>query len=119
MIRRPPRSTLFPYTTLFRSPATAPLLRHPRPGGLRRGRCGGPSGGGARLGRDAPRCRGGRLPDAGRAIARVRRRSLEVHRLERLPDVGPHPDADGPLVVALVECPARGILHILGLALQR
>src|SRR2546429_6742963 len=30
MIRRPPRSTLFPYTTLFRSPVsspTAPLLR--------------------------------------------------------------------------------------------
>src|SRR3712207_8099225 len=27
MIRRPPRSTLFPYTTLFRSdPATTPLL---------------------------------------------------------------------------------------------
>src|SRR5256885_10104246 len=25
MIRRPPRSTLFPYTTLFRSPAIAPL----------------------------------------------------------------------------------------------
>src|SRR5215204_1795748 len=25
MIRRPPRSTLFPYTTLFRSPATARL----------------------------------------------------------------------------------------------
>src|SRR2546425_2927321 len=25
MIRRPPRSTLFPYTTLFRSPLTAPL----------------------------------------------------------------------------------------------
>src|SRR5256885_15849328 len=24
MIRRPPRSTLFPYTTLFRSPATNP-----------------------------------------------------------------------------------------------
>src|SRR5256885_16937801 len=24
MIRRPPRSTLFPYTTLFRSPGTAP-----------------------------------------------------------------------------------------------
>src|SRR3989442_15732167 len=24
MIRRPPRSTLFPYTTLFRSPVTAP-----------------------------------------------------------------------------------------------
>src|SRR3712207_8121541 len=34
MIRRPPRSTLFPYTTLFRSsawkdtPTTAPLFRH-------------------------------------------------------------------------------------------
>src|SRR5256885_13214826 len=25
MIRRPPRSTLFPYTTLFRSPARAPV----------------------------------------------------------------------------------------------
>src|SRR2546427_8691289 len=27
MIRRPPRSTLFPYTTLFRSPLAAPLVR--------------------------------------------------------------------------------------------
>src|SRR2546426_6873820 len=27
MIRRPPRSTLFPYTTLFRSPETQPSLR--------------------------------------------------------------------------------------------
>src|ERR1044071_9260281 len=27
MIRRPPRSTLFPYTTLFRSDALDPLLR--------------------------------------------------------------------------------------------
>src|SRR2546426_4551043 len=26
MIRRPPRSTLFPYTTLFRSPLTGQLL---------------------------------------------------------------------------------------------
>src|SRR5688572_32266073 len=26
MIRRPPRSTLFPYTTLFRSPASRPRL---------------------------------------------------------------------------------------------
>src|SRR5215210_8272853 len=32
MIRRPPRSTLFPYTTLFRSPPTGLLL------GRRRGR---------------------------------------------------------------------------------
>src|SRR3712207_8889977 len=44
MIRRPPRSTLFPYTTLFRSPAQAPrgpaldglppLGPHARPDGL-------------------------------------------------------------------------------------
>src|SRR2546427_9549146 len=27
MIRRPPRSTLFPYTTLFRSPVEEPRLR--------------------------------------------------------------------------------------------
>src|SRR2546426_12512755 len=32
MIRRPPRSTLFPYTTLFRSQALA-LLQAPFPGG--------------------------------------------------------------------------------------
>src|SRR5256885_3399098 len=34
MIRRPPRSTLFPYTTLFRSPAAAPVRgrRRARPG---------------------------------------------------------------------------------------
>src|SRR5687768_17715071 len=30
MIRRPPRSTLFPYTTLFRSdPPRLPVLQHP------------------------------------------------------------------------------------------
>src|SRR2546422_7710463 len=35
MIRRPPRSTLFPYTTLFRSAASAvaPLLLRRGPGG--------------------------------------------------------------------------------------
>src|SRR2546426_7105768 len=30
MIRRPPRSTLFPYTTLFRSPPQPPPPRPPR-----------------------------------------------------------------------------------------
>src|SRR6266542_5720540 len=30
MIRRPPRSTLFPYTTLFRSPRTIARRRRPR-----------------------------------------------------------------------------------------
>src|SRR3712207_8252912 len=34
MIRRPPRSTLFPYTTLFRSRAGAGLLRHRRNPGI-------------------------------------------------------------------------------------
>src|SRR3712207_8580000 len=32
MIRRPPRSTLFPYTTLFRSEADPELLDHPADG---------------------------------------------------------------------------------------
>src|SRR5256885_4628151 len=31
MIRRPPRSTLFPYTTLFRSRGAAPLREFPSP----------------------------------------------------------------------------------------
>src|SRR3712207_7361977 len=31
MIRRPPRSTLFPYTTLFRSPGTMPASRSSSP----------------------------------------------------------------------------------------
>src|SRR2546426_7760936 len=42
MIRRPPRSTLFPYTTLFRSVAPVDRILHlghrgePQPGGWRR-----------------------------------------------------------------------------------
>src|SRR2546425_12338811 len=45
MIRRPPRSTLFPYTTLFRSAPDRPAVRRPL-GGVAR-RIGG--GGGQRL----------------------------------------------------------------------
>src|SRR5215467_15665260 len=39
MIRRPPRSTLFPYTTLFRSPRRIEMHLHfpKEPGGLVRG----------------------------------------------------------------------------------
>src|SRR5256885_3001128 len=37
MIRRPPRSTLFPYTTLFRSPGRADSLRSGRPSASRSG----------------------------------------------------------------------------------
>src|SRR2546430_4183784 len=36
MIRRPPRSTLFPYTTLFRSDRRPPGWRVPDPAALRR-----------------------------------------------------------------------------------
>src|SRR2546430_12797045 len=35
MIRRPPRSTLFPYTTLFRSTLAFPDTRRPAPGARR------------------------------------------------------------------------------------
>src|SRR3982751_7007346 len=35
MIRRPPRSTLFPYTTLFRSPIEEPPITAPSGGGTR------------------------------------------------------------------------------------
>src|SRR3712207_7760801 len=46
MIRRPPRSTLFPYTTLFRSggPADRPAPVRPTPPRRRRARTGGPLG---------------------------------------------------------------------------
>src|SRR2546427_5597900 len=37
MIRRPPRSTLFPYTTLFRSGGCSPSSRLPRRASRRRG----------------------------------------------------------------------------------
>src|SRR2546430_12866231 len=36
MIRRPPRSTLFPYTTLFRSSSSPARIAGPGPPGLRR-----------------------------------------------------------------------------------
>src|SRR2546430_10621549 len=58
MIRRPPRSTLFPYTTLFRS-----LLRDPHRGRAhvvlrrRRGRRGDRGGRGRHVGRDQRRRR--------------------------------------------------------------
>src|SRR2546426_8531589 len=60
MIRRPPRSTLFPYTTLFRSPAGgAELERRPRSG---RAGAGHPPAGGRGRRADASRAgqRGGR-----------------------------------------------------------
>src|SRR5687768_17745580 len=41
MIRRPPRSTLFPYTTLFRSHVSGTARGDPGPRALERGRGGG------------------------------------------------------------------------------
>src|SRR2546428_14016788 len=87
MIRRPPRSTLFPYTTLFRSPgALQPAPRVPaRPGCV----------GGPRTGRrtrihpppaDVARAaRRAQLADG--AAARSRRRRLG-NRARRAPGVG-------------------------------
>src|SRR2546430_8888770 len=66
MIRRPPRSTLFPYTTLFRSaPAAVPSVAGRLP---RR-----PSGGGRPDGRRA---------DRGARAARARRARSEEHTSE-------------------------------------
>src|SRR3712207_7615319 len=59
MIRRPPRSTLFPYTTLFRSRRR--LVRH----GLQHGRAAAPAERGADpplSGRAGTRIEGGRAP---------------------------------------------------------
>src|SRR3712207_6963892 len=55
MIRRPPRSTLFPYTTLFRSLSAAGT----------RGICS-RAGGAARAGSEAPAARRGRSREGGR-----------------------------------------------------
>src|SRR5258705_7368694 len=61
MIRRPPRSTLFPYTTLFRSPASpAHLADRPGPRSHEPARPGG------------PRCPSDRPIRARRAAARAR-----------------------------------------------
>src|SRR2546426_1879095 len=69
MIRRPPRSTLFPYTTLFRSPRPLPARSGPRPrvGAVRRST-------------PVVRAAGGRAPDP-RAVGDVRRRDRKSTRL--------------------------------------
>src|SRR3712207_6923886 len=64
MIRRPPRSTLFPYTTLFRSRRTS----RPASGGRRRAR-------GRRAGRPSTAPGDGRAAPARRRRARGARRS--------------------------------------------
>src|SRR3712207_7892924 len=73
MIRRPPRSTLFPYTTLFRSPAAVGARRPPRrpPAHGRRG-AGGRAVDRAGVGLEGP----ARLPH-GPVLARAAPRSEE------------------------------------------
>src|SRR2546426_3575082 len=84
MIRRPPRSTLFPYTTLFRSQPAGE--RAPR-AGPRRGRAAarsapaqGPPGPRTRRACRAPQ--GGAEPGGGGAGARPRRPRSEEHTSE-------------------------------------
>src|SRR5256885_11928793 len=78
MIRRPPRSTLFPYTTLFRSQDQrdqgGPRSDQPRTEGSKRPRRGGAQ---ADQGRD-PEGRGARDPEE----VRGRRRRSEEHTSE-------------------------------------
>src|SRR2546426_4239407 len=61
MIRRPPRSTLFPYTTLFRSLRPAPGPRAPRAVALGASLADGRARGGSQRG-DRPRARGRAAP---------------------------------------------------------
>src|SRR3712207_8835777 len=80
MIRRPPRSTLFPYTTLFRSEAaggggTLSLPRgDPRPGGALVG-----AGAGAGGGRSGGRASPGRALSSGRSGDRKSTRLNSSH----------------------------------------
>src|SRR3546814_7033883 len=90
MIRRPPRSTrtdtLFPYTTLFRSPARRPRRRRPRPGAQR------PARGGGRIRTERPargalHLRPGPPHDPrtqGRARARSEEHTSELQSLMRI-----------------------------------
>src|SRR2546422_3015881 len=77
MIRRPPRSTLFPYTTLFRSPRQGPG------GGAWGGRCL-LGGGGSRVRTGAGGCRtsGGCAVAAGRGGAAGRRSEEHTSELQ-------------------------------------
>src|SRR3712207_7218526 len=76
MIRRPPRSTLFPYTTLFRS------LRPPDPDGpgLRRPRCRGRG----RQGRGGDRLAGGHASAVRRPTARSEEHTSELQSRQYL-----------------------------------
>src|SRR3712207_7881158 len=75
MIRRPPRSTLFPYTTLFRSEAA-------RRGGARGGRAGDAERGARAAGPRAERGRRARAGAAARQVA-TKLRDVKTARPDR------------------------------------
>src|SRR2546425_11106654 len=96
MIRRPPRSTLFPYTTLFRSRAR--VLPTPRAGALlRRRRALASRRDDAGEGPEADREPIGRLAGSAEAETADRRRSTEPAAAGLRPDAPPHrrPQAKG------------------------
>src|SRR5256885_9784466 len=71
MIRRPPRSTLFPYTTLFRSDRSGPLSVARTASSRQTARLG-PEGDGLAVPRADPRCREDHpIDDEGRAEHRA------------------------------------------------
>src|SRR3546814_6907260 len=80
MVRQQPRSTLtdtlFPYTTLFRSPGTALGLAHPDPGRARCG-CGGAEGRRGKGGRDR-----GESAQARRGFRSARARGFGRYRFD-------------------------------------
>src|SRR5687768_17955944 len=77
MLRRPPRSTLFPYTTLFRSRRHQPLLRGPHAMGA-----GSRGQEGRARGRALPRAGGGAGgDDLGRPVHAESRRDRKSTRL--------------------------------------
>src|SRR2546430_10658077 len=101
MIRRPPRSTLFPYTTLFRSPAHHGLLATAVSRGLHPARrAGGDGGRGAtpayQEGHPAAR-RDPPAPAAVFLVAGARRIAPAPGREPaHQPPISPHPDAAPP-----------------------
>src|SRR3989442_12222353 len=94
MIRRPPRSTLFPYTTLFRSRAAAAdgglAVHRPEAGVVEL------AGGGGQTARGAPDPEHAPPPGPARSLDACRRRHFGVVRRAR--DFKPRPDQARPAV---------------------
>src|SRR3712207_7497411 len=82
MIRRPPRSTLFPYTTLFRSHGGAAASGHGRRGGGDRDPTGGRPGPGPRAAAGAGRRRGD--PPGGHDLPRSEEHTSELQSRQYL-----------------------------------